>query len=791
MNLLHKIKWQLLIGISVLLIAISYFIVPDYQQNTSYATVILDVKGGLLGAKVADDGQWRFPPDSAIAKKFEVCITLYEDKRFFSHWGIDPMAIGRAMLQNIRSGRIVSGGSTITMQLARLQTHRKGKSFVSKIGESLVALRTEVRYSKHEILRFYAAKAPFGGNIVGLEAASWRYFGRQPIELSWAETALLAVLPNDPSRIFPGHNEVLLKRKRDNLLKKLWNQKQIDESTYQLSLIEPIPNKPLLMPRDAPHLLEKVIKDGHKNERVSTTIDPNIQNRADEILRKFHELFAANGIFNGAVLVLEVETGKTLAYVGNVETQNNADNAYDVDLIQSQRSTGSILKPFLFAMNLNEGRLLSASIVPDIPTMIGGYAPKNHDYGYDGAVMFKTSLSRSLNVPSVRVLQEYGIEKFKNNLNLLGITTLSKPASHYGLSIILGGGEATLWDLCSTYASMARSLGHFNKFGSYFDFDYRKAIYASKQLNDGQYFKYLLNPKATSVLSASCIWFTFEAMNEVSRPDLEKGWKNFSSSVKLAWKTGTSFGNRDAWAIGCNPDFVVGVWIGNADGEGRHQLTGINCAAPVMFEVFRQLGSRKWFEKPVYEMISMPVCKNSGFKAGDNCESLDTILIQKNGANVASCGYCKTIFLDKSHTLRVNSSCEPIENMLAVKWFCLPPTMELYYNLKSLTHKKLPQLRHDCTIDLQTQRSFEIMYPLDNSKIFVPKVLEGNQGSSIFQVANQNVKTKLFWHLDNNYVGSTLRFHQMAFSPSIGKHILNIVNELGENETVRFEVVGK
>ena len=546
--------------------------------------MLFDNKGNLLGAKVADDGQWRFAADTLVPQKFASCIATYEDKRFYTHIGIDAIAVGRALLQNFRNGKIVSGGSTITMQLARLQTHRKGNSILAKFIEGLVALRTETEYSKQEILRLYASKAPFGGNIVGLEAASWRYYGRNPSQLSWAESALLAVLPNNPSRIFPGQNEGLLKKKRDNLLKKLWLLHQIDTSTYRLALLEPIPTKPLLLPKAAPHLLDQAIKDGHKNEQIFSTIDANIQHRATEILRKYHELFVANGIYNGAVLVLDVKTGKTLAYVGNVENEHNEANSFDVDLIQRPRSTGSILKPFLFAMNLNEGRLLGQSIVPDIPTIIGGYAPKNHDFGYDGAVMFKKSLSRSLNVPAVRVLQEYGIEKFRNNLQLLGLSTFTKPAAHYGLSIILGGGEATLWDLCSTYASMARSLGHYNKFkGVYFDFDYRKAIYDSKILKQDAYLRYLLKPVSTNILSASSIWFTFDAMNEVSRPDLEIGWKNFSSSIKLAWKTGTSFGNRDAWAIGCNPDYVVGVWIGNADGEGRHQLTGINCAAPVLF----------------------------------------------------------------------------------------------------------------------------------------------------------------------------------------------------------------
>ncbi|MBV5350194.1 transglycosylase domain-containing protein, partial [bacterium] len=327
--------------------------------------------------------------------------------------------------------------------------------------EMLLAVYVDLVYSKKEILAMYAWQAPFGGNVVGLEAASWRYFGRSSSNLSWGEAATLAVLPNSPALIHPGRNRSLLKRKRDLLLDKLRDQGTIDSITYQIAKQEPIPDYPLNLPQLAPQLIDRIYfeKFNPKNPETAkfiTTIDGNLQRQVNRILEQHSQQWKANGVQNGAALVLEVASGKVMAYVGNIPSTEMKLNNNSVDVIKAPRSPGSTLKPLLFSSLLSDGLILPTTLIPDIPTQIAGYAPKNFNMEYDGAVPAKRAISRSLNVPAIRMLRNYGLQRFHLMLQRMGMSTIDKPADHYGLSLILGGGETSLWDLCGIYASMAR-----------------------------------------------------------------------------------------------------------------------------------------------------------------------------------------------------------------------------------------------------------------------------------------------------------------------------------------------
>jgi penicillin-binding protein 1C len=424
------------------------------------STVVLDKDGKLLGARIAGDGQWRFSAGKKIPAKFELCLLQFEDRSFYQHLGISPTAIGRAIVQDFRNKKVVSGGSTITMQLARIMRRNPKRSIREKILELVLATRLEIRYSKREILGYYVSNAPFGNNVVGLDAASWRYFGRSADKLSWAESATLAVLPNAPGLIYPGKNHQRLLEKRNRLLKTLADKKLIDASTYLLALAEPLPEKPLPLPQLAPHLLTRLIKEHGQGQTIRTTLDAALQNKATQLLQIHSQLLQENKIFNGAILITSVKTGEVIAYVGNTR-QDDAEHGNEVDCIVAPRSTGSILKPFLYAKCLEDGIITPAMLVPDIPTQFGSFAPKNFSMSYDGAVPANKALTRSLNIPMVLLLNEYGLEKFHRGLRNLGFSTLSKSARHYGLSLILGGAEAKLWDLNSAYLHMAQERFRF------------------------------------------------------------------------------------------------------------------------------------------------------------------------------------------------------------------------------------------------------------------------------------------------------------------------------------------
>jgi len=761
-----------------------WFSIPSPLFSDSTCTVVNDNRGELLDATIAKDGQYRFPEADSIPPKFAKCIVAFEDRHFYRHPGVNPFAIARAIYQNIKKGEIVSGGSTITMQAIRLSRKGQHRSFTEKIIEMILALRLELTSSKNDILTLYASHAPYGGNVVGIDAASWRYYGRGSNELSWAETAALAILPNAPSIIFPGKNQQAFLKKRNRLLAKLLTAKEIDSLTYNLSLQEPLPSEPKPLPQIAPHLLTRAIIDGFKGRMVKSTIDANLQRRVSDIVEFYKPKLEANSIHNIAVLVIDVKTGNALAYVGNTYSENN-DNGRSVDIIKSPRSTGSILKPLLYAAMLNDGLILPNTLIPDIPTQIGGYTPKNYYPTYDGAIPASRALARSLNVPAVRMLQIYSVAKFHYILNKLGLTTISRPSNSYGLSLILGGAEANLWDLAGVYSSLSRSLNNFRRFQSRYDrLDLHPAVYIADTIKKAPVLE------EHSVLNAASIFLTFEAMREVARPDELSGWKYFASSRSVAWKTGTSYGHRDAWAIGLNPNQVVAVWVGNASGEGRPDLTGVSAAAPIMFDVFGLLPPSNWFERPIDDMAYIPICRQSGQRATDICEPIDSMWVPLSGLETPPCPYHRIVHLDSKGQFRVNDLCYDRVKMLHQSWFVLPPAMEWFYKSKKPDYRMLPTYMQGCKPE-NPLKSMAMLYPRSyNAKISIPRNLDGTLSDIVFEAVHRVADATIYWHLDDKYMGETKTFHKLALQPAFGDHVLTLVDAEGETLVTKFTVEG-
>jgi len=670
------------------------------------------------------------------------------------------------------------------MQLIRIFRKGKGRNIYQKLVEIIQSLRLELKYSKKEILALYASHAPFGGNVVGLEAAAWRFFGRNASDLSWSEAATLAVLPNAPSLIYPGRNSKKLHEKRNRLLDRLLEREIIDFTICKLAKLEEIPSEIHSLPMLAPHLLDHANLE-YRGKRIRSSVNYRLQLQVNEIVRKHQRNLEANQIHNMAVLVLDVETGQSIAYVGNTSKLGKENHANQVDVIRAARSTGSVLKPFLFASMLNSGEILPNTLVPDIPTQIAGYSPKNFNLRYDGAVPAQKALSRSLNVPSVRMLRNYGVGRFHYTMKRLGMSTLNHPAGHYGLSLILGGAEGKLWDLCGMYAELSRTLNHYNEHNrSYFFNDIHEPSYRLK--DSVALGKFDSHP----MLNAASVYQTFEALLEVNRPNGENGWKSFSSSRKVAWKTGTSFGFRDAWAIGTTPNYVVGVWVGNADGEGRPGLTGVSTAAPVMFDVFNLLPASSWFDIPFEEMEQIPVCRQSGYRAGRWCGDVDSLWVCKAGLETKACPYHRRVHLDSSKRFQVTSQCEEVSNMVHENWFVLPPAMEWYYKKRNALYRPLPPFREDCKGGVN-QNVMELIYPRGNDHVFVPMELDGICGKVVFEIAHHDPEAEIFWHLDGEFIGSTILLHQKELSPDEGDHLLTLVDNQGNTLCKKFTVVGK
>lgn len=772
-----------------------WFSLPTKLFNNPTSYVIEDKDGNLLNASIASDGQWRFPANKKVPQKFIDCITTFEDKRFFYHPGVDPIAIGRALIRNIKGKEVVQGGSTINMQLMRLSRGNKNRSIWNKIKESILAVRLQCSNSKKSVMALYAANAPFGSNVVGLDAAAWRYFGRNANKLSWGEMAALAVLPNAPSLVHPGKNREVLLRKRNGLLDQLLAAGKIDSSTCNLAKLELLPGAPLPLPQNAPHLLQRFKKDNQSikgNTRIVTTLDVSLQKNVAAIVQQHQSVLKGNGINNACALVLDVETGNTLAYVGNIFDPANKEMESDVDVIAAPRSPGSALKPILYAAMLSDGLILPNSIVPDIPTQIGNYAPQNFDLGYDGAVPAGKAISRSLNIPAVKLLQQYKYQRFYETLQQCGITTLNRSADTYGLSLILGGCEVNMWDIAGVYASMARSLNHQAKSNGKFDpADFHAPLYINTPNSTGKVVKSNQQNAAANIpLDPTSIWFAFRAMEDVMRPGEEGLWQQFSSSQTIAWKTGTSFGFRDGWAIGVTPKNVVAVWVGNTDGEGRPGLIGVHTAAPILFDIFRLLPTVPFFQKPVYNYVNIPVCRQSGFRANIDCPDVDTLFMPPNAEKAPLCAYHKIVNLDPSGSYRVTEQCESPASMQQKSWFILSPAMEYYYRQRNADYKVLPPFKPGCEFQ-ETGRAMEIIYPQEGAKIYVPLEINGKKGNTVFTAAHRKVGAKIFWSLDDGFVGTTENFHQLALDPVVGKHIITLVDESGASISRQFEILDK
>lgn len=788
-----------MVSVLAVLFIVFCFSLPTKLFNSPTSFFITDSEGHLLNASIASDGQWRFPYNKEVPEKFAKCIVAFEDKRFWYHPGVDPVAIIRAIKQNSGNSKTVSGGSTITMQVIRLHKQNNKRNFWNKITETILAVRMECSYRKKTILALYASNAPFGSNVVGLDAAAWRYFGRSAEQLSWGEMAALAILPNAPSLVHPGKNRDILLRKRNSLIDKLETEKIIDATTAALAKLEPLPGEPKALPQLAPHLLDRFKKEyaSLKKENssfssgIQTSINGKLQQQLNRMVGIHHEQLKGNQVNNTAAMVMDIESGNILAYVGNVYEPKNASLESHVDVLAAPRSPGSTLKPLLYASLLTEGSLLPTQLIPDIPTQIGGYTPQNFDLGFDGAVPANKALSRSLNIPAVKMLQQYKYQRFYDVLKQCGFSTLTQPADFYGMSLILGGCEVTPFELAGVYSSMARMYLHQRKNkGEWNGEDWFMPHYKLKvKSQKSKMSEPRLQSPDSRLFDYPSLWNMFNAMNEVMRPGEEGLWNLFSSSQKIAWKTGTSFGFRDGWAIGLTSKYCVVVWMGNTDGEGRPGLTGINTAAPLLFDIFRLLPAAPWFELPTDGFMYLPVCRSSGFKSGMDCAEADTILVSKAALSSSSCPYCRSIHLNRSGTYRVNESCESPADMQHASWFVLPPTIEYYYRANHPGYRLLPPYKTGCATE--SAKALDIIYPDENAKIYVPLEITGEKGKVIFKATHRNNNEKIFWHVDDLFIATTEQFHQVSLNPAPGKHKLTIIDKDGNSVTRNFEILQK
>ncbi len=756
-----------------------------------YSTLVYDTHGTLLQATLAGDQQYRFPLEAVeLPEKYVAAVIASEDKRFYKHPGVDPLALAKAAATNVRAGKRIRGGSTITMQVVRL-ARPKGRTYANKAMECVEALKLTLHSSKQDVLRLYAAHVPMGGNIVGVQAASSIYFGKPAGELTWAEAALFAVLPNAPSMISVERERKTLLARRNTLLKRLFDQGIVDEVTYHASSAEPLPDPERHLPFAAPHFSRYARAAEPRARVVTTTLDEEIQHQVLEAARLHHAVLAQRGISNLAVLVVETRTGKIRAYVGSQDFRDSGAGG-QVDGVQAHRSTGSLLKPFLIAKTLDRGPYTMGSKIQDVPTFYGTFAPQNASMEFSGLSSLDDVLIQSLNVPSVRLLNMYGVYDFYDFLAEAGLRGLFRGPDGYGLSLILGGAEASLLELVQLYVALG-NLGEFRPV---------EAIERTGGRERDRSRRAFEPPSAAAaarldgdkrIFSQGAAWLVLNTLTRLSRPGEEYFWEYFDSRIPVAWKTGTSYGQKDAWAIGVSAQWTIGVWAGNFTGEGNALLTGTGSAAPLLFTLFNTLtrrGEPGWFDEPVLDLVDVVCCEESGFPAGPNCQRTFHGKRPRSAYTPGQCPYHKRYLVDKATGRQVCSLCW---NGVDTEWvtrFIVPPSVREIYAEKSRHADAVPAHAANCP-DFHDDSRMELVYPVDGIKIFVPRDFDGVHEKIVFTATHQAPAKHVFWYLNGSLVGETIEKHECTVDLAPGDYTLTVQDEDGFSRSAAFTAYKK
>ena len=771
---LRKIRKKIfLIPFAPVLLLMLYFCFPLPKPlfNTDYSTVVTDEDGNMLRVFLNDNEQWCFPPNKelVIPEKLKTAVLYFEDRYFYKHPGVNPVSLVRAFYQNLSSGEIISGASTITMQVSRLNSP-KTRTVFHKTLELLQALKIELYYSKNDILHLYLNHAPYGGNIIGFQAASFRYFQKSPEQLTWAEAATLAVLPNAPGLISPTVNKDKLVLKRNRLLRRLFESHIIDKETFQLALNEKIPDSSKPFPKIAAHLTRELKDRDLESPLIRTTINKQIQQDVQELVRQHCDYLSRQGIQNSAALVIETKTGKVRAYIGSQDFFDVKGNG-QVDGVKAARSSGSLLKPFLYGLCMDKGFLLPQTVLKDVPSYFGRFSPSNASKKFDGLVSAKEALVRSLNVPAVRLLYNYGIFPFYHFLQAAGISTLFRPADDYGLPLIIGGAEVSVWDM----AMMFRGLANGGQF--------QPLVILTDKNPDEQ------KQSTSSLISPGACYLTLEMLRELKRPGAEYYWQQYQNQWPLAWKTGTSYGHRDAWAVGTSPEWTIAVWVGNFTGEGNANLGGASCAGPLLFDIFNSLPKNpenSWFTKPEIELSTVDICSETGFLAGPDCEKRETVECPRAMKPLRICPYHHHIYVNKNETYQVCSLCweqgHHIKRLLEY-----PPDIVQLLRERGHLVSVIPKHKPGCPSQSNTS-PLQILYPQQHAFLWIPRDFSGDWQKLTMRVAHRDMDRTLYWYLDDHYLGSTVDKHTKAAELTRGWHELEVVDEAGNRDRTTFYV---
>jgi penicillin-binding protein 1C len=755
-----------------------FFPLPIHQLRPPPSVVVLDRHEKLLRAFTAPDGMWRIPSTvEDISPRLRMAVLNYEDRYFRYHFGINPVSIVRAAVTNLKARRIVCGGSTITMQVARMM-EPKPRTFKNKFIEVIRAIQLELSFSKDEILTFYFSMAPYGGNIVGSAAASYFYFNKEQKDLSLGEAALLAAIPNSPTALRPDAPASLARQGRDKVLNRLLQNGKITKEQLEEALAEPVPDRRFPMPFMAPHLTRELKQAYPGTNRIVSTIDRDTQILARDTLQEHIAPLKKHSVTTGAVVVMDTKTREVLALVGSADFFDEGASG-QVNGTIAPRSPGSALKPFVYALALDRGLISPESLLTDVPVDYSGYRPVNYDDRFRGAVTAREALTHSLNVPAVNLAARLRDSEFLSLgdprgglyafLGEAGITTLTEPEQHYGLSIILGGCGVTLLDLTNLYAGLA-NMGEFAPYRLRLDVEPAAGWFARAR-------------HASPLLKRGTAFILTEMLSEVERPDLPKCWESAVNLPKVAWKTGTSYGHKDAWSIGYSPQFTVGVWIGNFNSVGAPAIVGAEAAGPVLFDLFNSLAKQKdsrWYVQPA-QVERREICALSGMVMSPHCppQSKEEYYIPGVSPN-ETCTVHRAFAIDNETGTRLCSHSR-IGREYEMKVFEIwSPKIATWMERNGMAVAKIPEHYPKCPKSIAGAGPV-IHSPSANSEYVIRRGVNTEYQKILLEASVSNDTRNIFWFLDSELVFHGPPTEKVFITPVPGKHTLVCMDEEGRS----------
>ena len=743
LKILFRLKFVKIIAVIILVLLLLdlFFPVPVVKQ---YSKEIIASDGKLLTAYLTDDDKWRMNK---------------EDNWFYWHWGVNPVSIIRALYTNITTGKRVSGASTITMQVARM-LEPKERNYFSKLIEVLRAFQLEIHYSKKEILELYLNLLPYGGNIEGVKAASYIYFNRPPKQLSLSQSILLCVIPNDPNSLRLDRSTKRALKMRDKWIERFIGENVFPKQDLKDALSEPVYVNRYALPDLAPHFTY-FVKEHFNGDKIQSTLNLKIQNTAQALLWNYVNRVSSKGVSNGAVIIIDNKNSSVVGYCGSSNFYDDAKSG-QVNGITAVRSPGSTLKPALYAYAFDQGVLTPKMRLFDIPTDFNGYEPENYDLKYYGNVTADFALLNSLNIPAVRLLKKTGLNNFTGLLEQCGFKDISKRKKKLGLSVILGGCGVTLEELTRLYSAFAK----------------KGYLYSLRYLKNEK------NNNGIELFSASSSFLIANILSGSTRNSLLKNLE-FTGHTKFAWKTGTSYGKRDAWAIGFNKNYTIGVWLGNFSGEGSPHLSGAEMAVPLLFDLFEAIdrSTDNWFEQPE-KVVEREVCAETGLLPSLYCPVTTTDYYIENVSHNNVCDVHKPIYVNLDETIQYCTECLPTTGFKKKTYPIYDPQLTVWFLQNGIQFEKPPPHNQDCDANFPNKGP-QIVSPSQDYEYLI----EENSGQELLllAVSDATVKTH-YWFVNDNYYKECKPVEKIFLHPQTGNLNITCLDDKGRNESVTVHV---